>query len=173
MFHSDASFGVLLVYRILPLADFLALHITFDDTVLELELAHHPFHSFPYICAVAKKILTSVAFVHKFPDGLGVVLFGGSRHAFLYELALGVGLRVVLVTIMFLAAILCPTGVYVLVPLFVGFAFFLVFGVALLEFVVIVRHLNKAEPSPKYRETSQNQLLPINGREGCPCCLVS
>ena len=127
MFHSDASFGVLPVYRILPLADFLALNITFDDTVLELELAHHPFHSFPYICAVAKKILTSVAFVHKFPDGLGVVLFGGSRHAFLYELALGVGLRVVLVAVMFLAAFLCPTGVYVLVPLFVGFVFFLIF----------------------------------------------
>lgn len=65
MFHSDASFGVLPVYRILPLADFLALHITFDDTVLELELAHHPFHSFPYICAVAKKIPPSLALSSK------------------------------------------------------------------------------------------------------------
>ena len=124
MFHSDASFGVLPVYRILPLADFLALHITFDDTVLELELAHHPFHSFPYICAVAKKILTCVAFVHKLPCGLGIVHRGGCSHTFLYELALGVGLRVVLVAVVFLAAFLCPTGVYVLVPLFVGFAFF-------------------------------------------------
>ena len=98
---------------------------------------------------------------------------GIGSNAFFDELALGIRLDVILVPEMLLPAFLCPPCIGVLVTLFVGFVLFLVFSVAFLEFVVIVRHLNKAEPPPKSRETSQNQSLPINGREGCPCCLVS
>lgn len=103
-----------------------------DDAVLHLVFAHHAFHLFPDICAVGMQLLPSVVIVYQQLDRDGVVLLRTRGHRLLYQLALGVDLRVVLVAVISLTALLRPTGVRVPVPLLVGLFLFILLGVSFL-----------------------------------------
>ena len=103
--------GILPVDSLLLLAELFPSHTALDDAVLHLVFAHHAFHALPDICAVGMRFLPPVVIVYQQLGRNGVVLFSTRGHRLLYQLAPGVDFRMVLVAVIFLAALLRPTGV--------------------------------------------------------------
>lgn len=120
MLDPHPCLGILPVDRFLLLAGLLTSHTALDDAVLHLVFAHHAFHVLSDIRAVRMQLLTSVVIVYQQPGRNGVVLFRTRGYRLLYQLALGIDLCVVLVAVIFLAALLRPSGICVFVPLLVG-----------------------------------------------------
>ena len=120
MLDPNPCFGILPVDRFLLLAELLTSHTALDDAVLHLVFAHHAFHALSDICAVGVQLLPPVVIVYQQLGRNGVVLIRARGHSLLYQLAPGIDLCVVLVSVIFLPAFLRPTGVRVLVTPLVG-----------------------------------------------------
>lgn len=125
MLHPRPDLCVLPVDGVLPLADFFASDISFDDSVLQAILPQHTLHALAYVCAVSVQLLPLVALVHQRACGLGVMIRGLGGHALLDELALDIHLRVALVAIVAVAALLHPARVGILVAFLVGLSLFI------------------------------------------------
>ena len=81
---------------------------------------HHAFHVLSDIRTIRMQLLPPVVIVYQQLGRNGVVLFRTRGHRLLYQLALGIDLCVVLVSVIFLPAFLRPSGIRVFVPLLVG-----------------------------------------------------